>query len=49
MTFGGQGWIVGPDSEVLGLTSTERLFMTLEIDLDEAERAKLTYPRYVSE
>lgn len=45
--FGGQGWIVGPDGDVLGLTSQERPFVTLEIDLSEAERAKQTYPRYV--
>ncbi|MCA1603687.1 MAG: carbon-nitrogen hydrolase family protein, partial [Acidobacteria bacterium] len=49
VTFGGQGWIVGPDGDVLGLTSPEQPFVTIEIDLDEAERAKSTYPRYVSE
>lgn len=47
--FGGQGWIIGPDGEVLGLTSQERPFVTVEIDLNEAERAKQTYPRYVLE
>ncbi len=47
VTFGGQGWIIGPDGDVLGLTSPERPFVTIEIDLDEAERAKSTYPRYV--
>jgi len=45
-SFGGQGWIVGPDGDVLGLTSQERPFVTVEIDLNEAERAKKTYPRY---
>ncbi len=49
VTFGGQGWIVGPDGEVLGLTSLESPFVTIEIDLAEAERAKSTYPRYVPE
>lgn len=49
VTFGGQGWIVGPDGEVLGLTSRDRPFITIEIDLTEAERAKSTYPRYVPE
>jgi N-carbamoylputrescine amidase len=47
VTFGGQGWIVGPNGDVLGLTSSERPFLTMEIALDEAERAKSTYPRYV--
>jgi len=47
--LGGQGWVVGPDGQVLGLTSRERPFITVEIDLREAERAKQTYPRYVHE
>ena len=45
--FGGQGWIVGPDGEVLGLTSRKQPFVTIDIDLSIAERAKQTYPRYV--
>jgi N-carbamoylputrescine amidase len=44
--MGGQGWVIAPDGEVLGLTSQERPFVTVEIDLDEAEQAKHTYPRY---
>jgi predicted amidohydrolase len=47
VNFGGQGWIVDPDGEVLGLTSQEQPFTTVEIDLNVAERAKQTYPRYV--
>jgi N-carbamoylputrescine amidase len=47
--LGGQGWVVGPDGDVLGLTSGEQPFLTIEIDLQEAERAKQTYPRYVPE
>lgn len=47
--FGGQGWIIGPDGQVLGLTSRARPFVTVEIDMSEAERAKGTYPRYVLE
>jgi N-carbamoylputrescine amidase len=46
-TFGGQGWVVSPDGQVLGLTSQNQPFITVEIDLDEAERAKQTYPRNV--
>ena len=44
--FGGQGWIIDPDGEVLGLTSLQRPFLTLDIDLGRAEKAKYTYPRY---
>jgi N-carbamoylputrescine amidase len=44
--FGGQGWIIGPDGEVLGITSPEHPFMTREISLIAAEHAKRTYPRY---
>lgn len=47
--FGGQGWIVGPDGEVLGLTSTERPCVTVDIDLVHAEQAKSTYPRDILE
>jgi predicted amidohydrolase len=47
LTFGGQGWVVSPDGDVLGLTSPAQPFLTVEIDLQVAEQAKLTYPRYV--
>ena len=44
--LGGQGWIVDPEGEILGLTSQEQPFVTVEIDLGIAEQAKHTYPRY---
>ncbi len=44
--FGGQGWVVSPDGEVLGLTSAEVPFITADIDIEAAVRAKSTYPRY---
>lgn len=44
-TFGGRGWVVGPDAEVLGLTSEGRPFVTVDIDRAKAKRAKKTYPR----
>jgi N-carbamoylputrescine amidase len=48
--WGGHGWIIEPDQgTVLGTTSAERPFLTLEIDLSEAEKAKSRYPRYVKE
>lgn len=45
--YGGRGWIVGPDGEVLALTTPDEPFATHEVDLSAAERAKQTYPRYV--
>jgi predicted amidohydrolase len=47
VSLGGQGWIIDPDGNVLALTTGERPFATLDIDLAQAEAAKTTYPRYV--
>jgi predicted amidohydrolase len=48
--FGGTGWIIEPErGKVLGTTVKGREFMTLDIDLNDAKRAKSTYPRYVRE
>ncbi len=46
--FGGPGWVVDPDGDVLALTSREEPFVSVEVDLDAAEAAKATYPRYVA-
>jgi N-carbamoylputrescine amidase len=43
--FGGSGWIIGPDAEVLGQTSREEPFVTADIDPQVAEAAKKTHPR----
>ncbi len=43
--FAGRGWVIGPDGEVLGLTSKARPFVTVEIDHAVAGKAKKTYPR----
>ncbi|MDA8021206.1 MAG: carbon-nitrogen hydrolase family protein [Thermoanaerobaculia bacterium] len=46
--WAGQGWVIHPEEgDVLGLTSEEDPFLTLEIDPEESDRAKLTYRRYV--
>ena len=46
--YAGVGWIIEPnEGKVLGLTSSEQPFLTLDIDLAEADHAKKTYPRYV--
>lgn len=47
--LGGQGWIAGPNGKVLGITSEEQPFLTLDLDLTKAEKAKETYPRYVKD
>lgn len=47
--LGGQGWIVDPNGKVLALTSRDQPFVTLPLDLAEADDAKQTYPRYVVE
>ena len=48
--WGGHGWIIEPDQgTVLGTTSVNRPFLTLDIDLSEADQAKSRYPRYVAE
>jgi len=47
--FGGRGWITSPDGVVKGVTTHEQPFLTLNIPLLEAEKAKETYPRYISD
>ena len=44
-TFAGRSWLISPDGELLGETSASQPFLTLELDLEEANRAKHTYPR----
>jgi predicted amidohydrolase len=43
--FTGRSWLVSPEGEILGETSADTPFLTVEIDLEEATRAKSTYPR----
>jgi len=45
--FGGKGWITDPDGKVLGVTSDESPFFTADLNLNAADNAKKTYPRYV--
>lgn len=44
--FGGTGWVVHPDGEVLARTSRAAPFATVALDMSEADRARRTYPRY---
>lgn len=45
--YGGAGWIIAPDGELMALTSPSCPFATVEIDLKASERARRSYPRYV--
>ncbi|MCJ7580817.1 MAG: carbon-nitrogen hydrolase family protein [Candidatus Aminicenantes bacterium] len=45
--LGGKGWIIDPDGRVLGVTSQAQPFLTCDIDLEYANKAKHTYPRYI--
>ncbi len=47
--WGGMGWIIDPNGEVLARTSKEAPFVTLDLDLSIADDAKKTYPRYINE
>jgi N-carbamoylputrescine amidase len=48
MKWAGSGWVIDPEEgEVLGVTSQKEPFLTVDVDLRVAERAKRTYPRYV--
>lgn len=48
--WGGHGWIIEPEEgDVLGVTSPEEPFLTVDIDLAVAAKAKGSYPRYVPE
>ena len=46
-TYGGVGWIINPDGEVLATTSADAPFVTLDIDLASSVAARASYPRYV--
>jgi len=45
-SFGGHGWIIDPEGDVLALTSESKPFATITIEKARAEKAKSTYPRY---
>lgn len=44
---GGIGWIINPAGEILAVTSALEPFVTCDVDLGEAARARHSYPRYV--
>jgi N-carbamoylputrescine amidase len=45
--FGGVGWIITPDGEILATTTRDSPFATIDIDLTAPIVARTTYPRYV--
>jgi N-carbamoylputrescine amidase len=45
--LGGQGWIIDPDGRILGMTSPSQPFLSLDVSIARAARAKKAYPRYV--
>lgn len=47
--FGGVGWVIDPDGEMLARTSPTSPWVTETIDLSLANAAKSTYPRYALE
>lgn len=47
--FAGGSWIIGPDGEERARTNANTPIVTIEIDLAEADNAKLTYPRIVKD
>ncbi len=49
MPWAGNGWIIDPDGKILATTSEKEPNITLDIELEIAENAKTTYPRYVLE
>jgi len=47
LLLGGMGWFTDPEGRILGLTAPTQPFVTCDVDLEFAEHAKHTYPRYV--
>jgi N-carbamoylputrescine amidase len=49
LQMGGGSWVVDPRSRVLAMTTPEEPFVTVDIDLDQARKAKSAYPLYVDD
>ena len=45
--IGGLSWIISPEGDILATTDPDNPFASVEIDLDDAKKAKAEYPRYV--
>lgn len=49
VSFGGNGFIFGPDGRLLAETSAATPLVTVDIDLEYVQRCKLEYPCYVDQ
>ena len=47
-SFGGGGWVFSPDGDLLAHTDQQQPFATVVLDLEIANEAKTTYPRYAT-
>ena len=47
--FAGYGCVIDPEGDILGATSRDEPFVTVDIDLGFADLAKKRYPRYVAD
>lgn len=45
--FGGKGWIISPDGDLLDFTTREKIVVIGDIDIEIANKAKSSYPRYI--
>ena len=49
-SWGGAGWISQPmDGALLGVTTGDSPFVTVDIDIQKSKQAKMDYPIYVKE
>lgn len=46
-TYGGAGWVISPDGDLLARTTAQQPFCTVALDLGAVAQARGTYPRYV--
>lgn len=49
LAFGGQGFVIAPDGQVVAITSAEEPVITVEMDLEKVRTAKKSYPSYIFE
>ena len=49
LRLGGAGWICDPDGIILAATGADHPYITLDLNLAQAESAKSSYPRYVDD
>ena len=45
--FAGRSWLVSPEGDILLETTADRPFLTADVDLTAADRAKQSYPRNI--